>query len=162
MKLSKDGGGSCQSDLMAVGGNLTCGGTLSVTNIGAGTLTNGDTFKLFSAGSYSGAFTNIVPATPGAGLAWNVSSLAVNGTLSVTYLPPIFAGAALSGTNFTFLVTNCVAGATNYILTSTNLALPLANWTRLATNVFDAGGNLTFTNGVNQNQPARFYLLQLP
>jgi hypothetical protein len=95
-------------------------------------------------------------------LAWNVGSLAVNGTLSVTFAPPEFASAVLSGTNFTFLVTNSIAGATNYILTSTNMALPLANWTRLATNIFDAGGNLAFTNGVDQNQPARFYLLQLP
>jgi len=162
MKLCKDNGYSDQSDLLAVGGTLTCGGTLNVTNIGSGTLTNGDSFRLFSAGGYSGAFTNIVPATPGAGLAWNASLLAVNGTLSVTYPPPVFAGAVLSGTNFTFFVTNSVAGATNYVLTSTNMALPLTNWMRVATNVFDASGNLAFTNGMDQSQPARFYLLQLP
>lgn len=162
MKLVKDIGYPNHCDLLAVGDALTYGGTLDLTNIGTGMLTNGDSFKLFSAGSYSGAFTDIVPATPGAGLVWNVGLLAVNGTLSVTYPPPQFASAALSGTNFTFLVTNSVAGATNYILTSTNLALPLADWTRLATNVFDARGNLAFTNRVNQNQPVRFYRLQLP
>jgi autotransporter-associated beta strand protein len=160
MKLNKSV--SPSNDVLAVTGMLTYGGTLDLTNIGTGTLTYGDSLKLFSAGSYSGAFSNIVPATAGAGLAWNTSLLAVNGTLSVTYAPPTFAGAVLSGTNFTFLVTDSVAGATNYILTSTNLVLPLTNWTRLATNVFDAGGNLAFTNGVDQNQPARFYLLQLP
>jgi len=160
MKLNKSV--SPSNDVLVVTGMLTYGGTLDVTNIGPGTLTNGDSFKLFSAGGYSGAFTNIVPATPGAGLAWNTSLLGVNGTVSVTYAPPAFAGAVLSGTNFSFLVTNSVAGATNYVLTSTNLALPLAGWTRLATNVFDAGGNLAFTNGVDQSHPARFYLLQLP
>src|SRR6185295_18947978 len=48
---------------------VTYGGTLSVVNLN-GTLAAGQSYKLFSATSYTGAFTNIVPATPGANLAW--------------------------------------------------------------------------------------------
>jgi hypothetical protein len=46
-------------------------------------LVAGDSFKLFNAGSYGGSFASIVPASPGAGLVWNTSSLATSGTLSV-------------------------------------------------------------------------------
>jgi hypothetical protein len=48
------------------------------------------------------------------------------------------------------------------VLTSTNLALPLSNWTRLFTNEFDGDGNFNFTNVPDTNAPQVFYLLQLP
>ncbi len=35
-----------------------------------------------------------------------------------------------------------------YVLSSTNVALPLSNWTRLQTNSFDANGNFSFTNTI--------------
>jgi autotransporter-associated beta strand protein len=57
------------------------GGMLTITNLGAA-LAAGDSFKLFSAGTITGSFTGILPATPGAGLLWNTNSLAT-GTLSV-------------------------------------------------------------------------------
>jgi hypothetical protein len=46
------------------------------------------------------------------------------------------------------------------VLASTNLALPLANWTRLLTNQFGAGGSFVFTNAA-ASAPQNFYLLQL-
>jgi hypothetical protein len=49
-----------------------------------------------------------------------------------------------------------------YILTSTNLGLPLLQWTRLATNQFDNSGQLSFTNSIDPNTAQAFYLLQLP
>src|SRR5439155_17347001 len=51
------------NDLIQGLARVTYGGTLTVTNLG-GTLAAGDTFKLFDAAIYDGAFTNIVPATP--------------------------------------------------------------------------------------------------
>ena len=56
-------------------------------------------------------------------------------------------------------------GVTNgsyYVLTSTNLAAPLTNWTRLLTNQFDGNGNFNFTNMMPPHSPQSFYLLQLP
>ena len=66
---------------------LTYGGTLAVTNL-AGTLAAGDSFKLFDATNYTGAFAAISPATPGIGIVWDGSYLPVNGTLRVAAVPP--------------------------------------------------------------------------
>ena len=46
-------------------------------------MTNGASFKLFKAGSYSGLFASVTPATPGAGLAWVTNTLAT-GVISIT------------------------------------------------------------------------------
>ena len=54
------------------------------------------------------------------------------------------------------------ANANYYLLSSSNLTLPLANWTRLVTNQFDATGGFTYTNALNQNSAQWFYRLQLP
>jgi autotransporter-associated beta strand protein len=61
---------------------LTYGGTLVVSNL-FGTLTTSDSFKLFTASNYAGAFSSVTPA-PGAGLAWSASTLATDGTLRIT------------------------------------------------------------------------------
>jgi autotransporter-associated beta strand protein len=58
------------------------GGTLVITNLG-NPLAGGDAIPLFSATNYSGGFGSIVPATPGAGLAWDTSTLDSDGTLRV-------------------------------------------------------------------------------
>ena len=48
-----------------------------------------------------------------------------------------------------------------YVLTSTNVGAPLANWLRLATNQFDGVGGFIFTNAVSPLTPQLFYRLQL-
>jgi len=63
-------------------GSVTYGGTLLVQNLGPA-ISSGNSFKLFNAAAYSGAFAGIVPTTPGAGLAWDTSSLVVDGNLKV-------------------------------------------------------------------------------
>ena len=62
------------------------GGVLSVTNL-SGTLTTGDTFKLFSAQDYLGSFTSITLPTLGANLSWS-NSLTLNGSIQVITNPP--------------------------------------------------------------------------
>jgi hypothetical protein len=59
-------------------------------------------------------------------------------------------------------VTNGTPGSLFYLLSSTNVATPLSNWAKLATNVFDFSGNasFSFTNGITGAQ--RFYILQEP
>ncbi len=73
------------NDQLQTSGVLTYGGTLIVTNLG-GTLASGDSFKLFSAGSYSGNFTSLILPTL-VGLGWNTSGL-TNGILSVEPTAP--------------------------------------------------------------------------
>jgi hypothetical protein len=55
-------------------GALTCGGTLIVTNIGVVALAAGDSFKLFNAASYSGAFAKVILPPLPAGLGWNTNA----------------------------------------------------------------------------------------
>jgi PKD repeat protein len=73
------------------------------------------------------------------------------------------AGVQLSGTNLVLNGTNGQSGGTYYVLTTTNIALPLTQWTRLATNILGTGGNftITVTNTVNPAAPQQFYTLQL-
>ena len=56
-------------------------------------------------------------------------------------------------------------GVTNgiyYVLASTNLTLPLAQWPVVDTNPFDASGHFLFTNVPGSNAAQMFYRLELP
>jgi len=75
---------------------------------------------------------------------------------------PHFTSISLSGSNFVFKATPGLPGASCYLLSSTNVMLPFANWPRVATNKFDGNGAAVFTNAVDADAPQRFYLLQLP
>jgi rhamnogalacturonan endolyase len=142
-----------------VGGTLTEGGTLIVTNPG-GALANGDTFTLFSAANYAGSFDQIIlPALTGS-LVWNTNTLATAGTLSVvTLTSPVIAGIQFDGTNLVLTGSGGVAGWPYYVLASTNLTT--AQWTPVATNQFDAAGNFNVTNAINPALPQTFFRLQL-
>ena len=71
---------------------------------------------------------------------------------------------AAGGTNGGFILSG--AGGTNngtyYVLTTTNLTLPLTNWTLVATNQFDSLGGFIFTNATQTNAPQQFYILEQP
>ncbi|HVM46591.1 MAG TPA: hypothetical protein VMU04_01120 [Candidatus Acidoferrum sp.] len=162
MKLNKQAG---TQDLLDMGGNtVVYGGTLSVINL-AGNLAVGDSFKLFNAGTYQGAFTSISPATPpGSGLAWDLSTLASDGTLRIkagAVSQPHITSTQLTADGLVMSGTNGQAGANFYILSSTNVALQLQYWTRISTNAFDGSGNFIVTNAVNPNFKADFFLLEL-
>ena len=75
--------------------------------------------------------------------------------------PPVISSVSQSGGNLIFGGT----GPTNenyFVLTSTNLVLPLPSWTRIATNSFGATGTFSFTNAIVLGLPQNFYRLQLP
>jgi hypothetical protein len=72
------------------------------------------------------------------------------------------AGIRADGTNVVLSGESGPPGGTYYVLGSTNLALPLAQWTREATNQFDDAGNCTFTNAFDFSSSAQFFRLQLP
>jgi autotransporter-associated beta strand protein len=149
------------SDLITNVTTLTLGGTLQL-NITGNALANGDSFKLYSAGSITGSFASIEPATPGTGLAWDTSALDSQGILKVKNSGssgPTIGAVSVSGGNVMFTVTGGNAGATLHVLTSTNLALPLSDWTPVTTNQFDNTGNFSFTNAVS-GQPQQFFIIQ--
>ena len=81
MELNRTNSQNADKLVLATGA-LNYGGALIVTNLGDA-LQSGDTFTLFTAGSYSGSFTNFtLPPLTGV-LIWNTNNLAVNGTISV-------------------------------------------------------------------------------
>ena len=143
---------------------FSAGGTLSVSNIGAGIVTVGDSFKLVSATSYQGAFTGILPATPGAGLVWNTNGLATNGTLAVAMgtIQPQVTQVSLSGTNLVMSGSGGAAGYGYSVLSSTNLATPLAGWDVVGASNCDGLGGFIFTTNINSQAPQQFYVIRVP
>jgi hypothetical protein len=75
---------------------------------------------------------------------------------------PRIVAATVSHGSLVFSGTNGLPGATYYVLSSTNVALPLINWSRVATNQFNAAGGFAFTNAINPAVPQTFYSLQTP
>jgi hypothetical protein len=81
--------------------------------------------------------------------------------------PPGIVGFAfrpnLMGTDLALNATNGQCGGTYCVLMSTNLALPLSQWTSQATKCLDAAGDFTITipNAVDPTAPRRFYILRL-
>ncbi|MGO8696525.1 MAG: leucine-rich repeat protein [Limisphaerales bacterium] len=82
--------------------------------------------------------------------------------IRVVPLQPGIASARLSGTNLVLNGINGQSGGIYYVLMSTNLALPLSQWTPVVSNVLSVSGNFTITatNTVNRNIPQRFYILE--
>lgn len=159
MELDKS---AMTNDVLGGAVSISYGGTLSLTNLG-GTLAAGDSFKLFAASAYTGAFTNVTPAIPGIGLAWNTQTLAIDGTLRIVSVPtaqPKITRFALDGSALVIRATDGVPGWPCELLSATNLSLPLAQWSPVATNWFDAGGTLALTNPVNPAALRQFFRLR--
>ena len=160
MKLNAAAGTSDQ----LVAYSIAYGGTLTVTNF-SGTLTNGQSFQLFvSSNGYTGTFATVV--LPSAtGLTWT-NTLTTNGRITAGGVSgpaaqPIITSVSLSGTDLVISGTNGTAGQQFTLLTSTNVALPLSQWTLILTNTF-ASGNFSITNTVNPLAPQNFYILRVP
>jgi autotransporter-associated beta strand protein len=160
--IIKLNGSGTNDSIQSTGAGITYGGTLNLVNISGAPLAVGNSFQIFNAGSYGGSFASITPATPGTGLAWDTTQLS-SGVLNVVAAPsqPVVTSVVISGGNLIFSGTNGVANASYSVLTSTNLAVPLANWTALSTNTFDVNGAFHVTNAVNAAIPKRFYVLKL-
>jgi hypothetical protein len=151
------------SDRLKVFGTLTCGGRLIVTNVGGTALEAGDTFKLLDAAVITGGFESLTLPALNGNLFWNTNNLLADGTLTVAApTPPVFGSINTSGTNLIFTGSGGIPNANYYLIGTTNLTLPAANWTLLITNQFDSSGNFIFTNAMNPNWPQGYYRIQLP
>ena len=146
----------------SVNGNITYGGTLTVTNItsDATPLTTSDTFPLFSvSGSTSGNFTSIA-GSPGAGLAYSFNP--ASGLLSI-----VGSSIASNPTNITFSVSGSTlslswpADHLGWILQSQTNSLAVG----ITTNWFDMAGTASVTSTnltINPADPTVFYRLRQP
>ncbi|MCX6928978.1 MAG: chitobiase/beta-hexosaminidase C-terminal domain-containing protein, partial [Verrucomicrobia bacterium] len=129
------------SSLLAVTGNLALNGTL---NISAGTGFGAGTYSLATyTGSLSGG--GLTVGTAPAGYSCTVDTATTGQVkLVVARLPSFSSFGPLSGNSFP-LTFSGPTGETYKVLSSTNVALPLANWTVLTTGTF-GGGLVTYTD----------------
>ena len=162
IEISRDGG-SPTNDAVTGLTSLKFGGTLIVTNIGVTALTDGDTFPIFSATSYTGAFaaTNLPPL--GNNLYWT-NRLAVNGTLAVVTgisTAPTNLVWSVSGTN---LFLSWPSDHTGWRLLVQTNSLP--NGVSLDTNDWATVANSALTNQISvpldAALPMEFYRLIYP
>ena len=65
-----------------------------------------------------------------------------------TAVVPVINSVTYTGGKLVFGGTNGPDGGTYFVLTSTNLALPLPEWTSLTTNTFSPSGTFSVTNTV--------------
>ncbi len=149
---------SPSSSEVVVTGTLanSASGTLSVTNLGAA-LAVGDRFQIFSK-----PLTGSAMAVSGGGVLWN-NNLAVDGSISVApAATPVIASISFSAGNLVLSGTNGLPSDGFSVLTSTNVATPLTNWTTLSTGSYDASGNfaLTVTNVITNTVPAQFFMIK--
>ena len=144
------------SDRVSVTGDLTLGGTLNISNSGG---FGPGTYTLFNYGGALSVGTLTLGTTP-ADYTYTIDTSVQGQVNLIASLPRI--GNILATPNG--LVMSGSGGVTNgsyYLLTSTNIAKPLSNWTRLLTNQFDDNGNFNFTNAIGTNAQS-FYRLQVP
>ena len=131
------------SKLILTGSALTYAGTLTVSNLGPNALAAGDTFTLFSAPSYAGAFSSFsLPPLP-VGLIWDKSRLVTNGTLVIaTNGSRAWNGGGADGNWNTAANWNGLLPANGDLLTFTGVLRP-SNTNNLLTAV----GQVNFGNG---------------
>ena len=125
----------------------------------------GDKWKIANWNSTpTNTFTTLnLPALPG-GLAWDTSSLYSSGVIGIVSnsgpgVPANITGVTVSGGNLVISGINLNGGQNFHyeVLSSTNLTLPLANWTVLVTNSFNTDGTFNYTNAINPTNPAGFF-----
>jgi autotransporter-associated beta strand protein len=147
------------NDVIDAGQTITYGGTLDLENISGTALAAGNNFKVFGAAGYASSFGSVTPATPGAGLAWDLSGLG-SGQIGVVTASssPTIASAIISGGNLLLSGTGGTANGTYYVFATTNLSP--ANWLAVATNAYDGSGNFSVSTPVLTGAPSQFYRLQ--
>ena len=150
------------SSKLVAGGSIGLGGTLTINN-GGPAFAVGNSFTLLSAGTITGSFASISPATPGAGLAWNTTGLAT-GVLSVV------SGVASNPTNISYTLTGTTLSLTwptdhlGWILQSqTNAAtVGLIVNSNAWTDVAGSASSTSATITVDSTKPTVFFRLRQP
>jgi autotransporter-associated beta strand protein len=153
---------SVTSDLISVDGgiNNTNTGIVTVSNLGSA-LAVGNSFTLFNKAVTGGEMLKVV----GAGVVWT-NKLATDGTIAVLSTsvphPGISSVSVANGTNLVMSGTNGYAGNPFYVLSSTNVELPMSSWTVESSGVFGSTGAFAVTNPVSISVPQKFYRLMVP
>jgi uncharacterized repeat protein (TIGR03803 family) len=152
------------------GGAYSAGTVYSIETNGSGFVTLSSFSEMNT--NASGVETNLEGASPEAGVTICGNTLygvTLNGgaygkgvVFSLTLPALTITGIKLAGTTLVLSGINGLNGTNCVVLGSTNVALPLSQWTPLATNVAPLGGGFTasLTNAVNAAASGQFYTLE--
>ena len=162
MKVNRAGATTTNDSVQGVN-NLTFGGTLNLF-VSGDAFQGGEAFVLFNSAHKAGTFASITPATPGSGLIWDFSTLYTDGTVRVvsTVAHPHISSVSSSGGNLLLSGNGGTANGIYYVLSSTNVALQLSLWPRIATNNFDASGNFNFSQPISSTINPAFFVIAAP
>jgi autotransporter-associated beta strand protein len=146
-------------DAVMVNGDLALTGQLTVTNAGG---FGPGSYPLFTCGgALSYGNLTLVSAPAGYNYSFDTNTAGVVQLVAVLPPPPVIGSSGISAGKMVFSGSGGTAGATYYVVTSTNLAAPAANWKYILTNQFDADGNFALTNDPATNSQ-NFYRLLVP
>ena len=144
------------TDSIVVNGDLNLTGQLNVTNAGGFGV---GVYPLFICG---GALNlgNLTLASAPAGFKYSfgTNSPGVVQLIVAPLTPPVFDNVNVVANTLTLSGNNGVPLGNYFVLESSNLL----NWSVIATNQFDAGGNFNFTTNAPAGSPPNFFRLQLP
>ncbi len=161
MQISKIGGTtSCDS----VEGltTLHCGGILNV-GLAGGTLTAGDSFRLFSASQSTGNFPLVNLPTLDPGLYWDTTMLTTSGIIRVgTLSAPTLGDLTRRSDGSVLFGFSGPPGATYRVWSSTDLSLSPIPWILVGVGQFDAGGQASFVDGLAFLYERQFYTVSVP
>jgi hypothetical protein len=140
---------------------------LSISGLPAGASASFSPAALNTSGSSSLSVTTS-PATPQGTYPLIISGAAgpLTNSTAVTLVvggppAPFITTVTLSDTNLVLDGTNGPAGGAFSLLSSTNLSLPLSEWTAAGGGGFDTNGNFNLTNSLDLGQPQFFFRLQV-
>jgi autotransporter-associated beta strand protein len=165
LRISKTGGQLANDTVFVETATLAFAGALTITNATSdGTpLAVNDAFTLFSgAGGYTGNFAVTNLPAPGNGLAWNwdPTTAVLSVVAGPTNTAPVLSGEGPWRSGSFPLTFSGPSNQTYEVLSATNVALPLAEWTVLTNGTFGAGP-VIYTDGTATNK-AKFYLIKSP
>ena len=173
--LVKDGALSIGANQFTAGANPNAFGTLVVLDTPY-VYQGGDLVMQFThpgSDSTNTAFLDAASSTaPGYGTSFRAMSAnafeATSGTaasvtiVGIVFTPTIIQTIARTGSQVIINGAGGLAGATYRILTATNLALPLAQWTPVVTNQFNASNAFSYTNVIQPNLRGQYFRVSLP
>jgi len=150
--------------------NLIASGVNTIVIDAAANLSGTNTLPLITYASLTGTVPgNFALGTIPAGYHGTLIDDSAHKTIAVQIAPklaPHITSASVQngagGPSLTVAGTNGNANGTYYVLASTNIALPLSNWTVLSTNSFDSNGNFAATNSMGTGAVHQFYILRTP
>jgi len=151
------------NDMVSGLSEVKYGGTIEIQNVGSGAFGTGTVLKLFDSASYIDGPVILQPATPGYGLVWDTSMLAVDGTLHVvaSATPPSMSGPSrLTDGNFGFTL-NGATGQQYSIFGTTNVALPMSSWSLLQSGTLPSSSYL-YRDLTATNYLQRYYRTSTP